>query len=84
MKKSGKQRGCKAFPQTIVRQLRDTDMFGHPIHLKYQGNPEYRSVFGGIVTIFSMIVLTLFTGLLLYRVATNEALSISNFTELRS
>lgn len=59
-------------------------MFGHPIHLKYQGNPEYRSVFGGIVTIFTMIVLFLFTGLLLYRVATNEALSISNFTELKS
>jgi hypothetical protein len=82
MKKSDKQRGFKTLTQTIIRQLRDTDMFGHPIHLKYQGNPEYRSVFGGIVTIFTMFVLFLFTGLLLYRVATNEALSISNFTEL--
>ena len=59
-------------------------MFGHPINLKYEGNAEYRSVFGGIVTIISMVVLSLYTSLLLYRIAKNQAYSINNFIELKS
>eukprot|EP00347_Sterkiella_histriomuscorum_P010053 403338865 len=42
---------------TIIRRIRNNDAFGHPITLSYKDSSTYKSVFGGIVTLFSRIAL---------------------------
>jgi hypothetical protein len=46
--------------QAITRFLEKTDVFGTQITLVHRGRREYKSVFGGILTIIAAIFLILF------------------------
>ena len=40
--------------------IKSVDMYGHPINLSYKNSPEYKSVFGGILTLMFRILVILF------------------------
>ena len=43
--------------------FRKIDLYGHPITLKYQKSSTYKTIFGGVVTLISGIVITAFFAL---------------------
>eukprot|EP00347_Sterkiella_histriomuscorum_P004095 403361770 len=47
----------KSLSNSISRNLKNQDAFGHPITLSYKDSSTYKSLFGGIVTLFSRIAL---------------------------
>eukprot|EP00347_Sterkiella_histriomuscorum_P012669 403367679 len=47
----------KSLISSISRKLKNQDAFGHPITLSYKDSSTYKSLFGGIVTLFSRIAL---------------------------
>ncbi len=49
----------------LQETLHDADSFGHPISLNYKNETEYRSAFGGFITLLILIGLSTFLGILL-------------------
>ena len=56
------------------------DAFGYSVNLKYNNDSQYRSPFGGAVTLLAVIGLASFLFVLINRCVNNESYSvISNF-----
>ena len=53
--KAKRTRNCSSF-------VKELDQYGYPITLTYKNDTEYKSVFGGIATLFFRILVFLYLG----------------------
>lgn len=42
---------------SIIRRVRDLDIYGSTVGLTYKGERDFRTLCGGVVTLFSVLVL---------------------------
>jgi hypothetical protein len=72
----------KSFTSKFFRSI---DAFGYSVTLKYQNDSQYRSPFGGAVTLFLVIGLASFLIILLTRCIKNESYTVvSNFSKINT
>jgi hypothetical protein len=65
--------------------LRSIDAFGYSVNLKYHNDSQYRSPFGGAVTLLVIIGLASFLIVLLTRCINNQSYSVvSNFSKINT
>eukprot|EP00347_Sterkiella_histriomuscorum_P001885 403370298 len=62
----------------LGKQIRNIDRFGHPISLTYKRDNTFKSTFGGIMTIFSLMALIAYLSIQLKIVINREQYTINN------
>eukprot|EP00347_Sterkiella_histriomuscorum_P005887 403354895 len=67
-----------SFLNLVGKQVRNIDKFGHPISLTYKRDSTFKSTFGGIMTIFSVLSLLAFFAIQLKIVINREQYTINN------
>ena len=65
----------------LSSRVRKLDIFGHPVSLRYNKNPTYKSKIGGVFTIMVVAGLIGFFTLLLYDSFSYQSFSVTSYLE---
>ena len=49
------QKMSSTFGAKIAQQIKNLDMFGHQMSLKYKGEDTFKTTFGGVITAITLI-----------------------------
>ena len=66
----------KGIKQRIANGVKRIDIFGHPITLNYNKQPQYRSMIGGITTILVISGLSIYFAVLLQQTLTLQSYQV--------
>eukprot|EP00347_Sterkiella_histriomuscorum_P003987 403362181 len=78
------QRKCFCTPSFVEKTLRKIDKFGHPITLTHEDEDSFKSSFGGVMTILTIIGLVVFFGLEVQRALDQSKYNITTSRQIRN